>query len=266
MVMHKQASSPFRLDGRVAFITGAGSERGIGRAISLVFAAAGARVALVDLDATGAERNAAAVRELGGEAAGFGVDVTDASSVRATVERAEAALGPIDVLVNSAGITRSAPLWETTLEEFDQVMNVNVRGGFVCLQAVMPGMMQRRHGRVIWLSSIAGKQGGGVFGSAHYAASKAAVIGLCHAAARQLGPYGITSNAIAPGLVTTDMVLRAGGEEVATRIRRMVEENTPVRRAANAEDIAYAALFLASDEAAYVNGEIMDLNGGAYLD
>jgi NAD(P)-dependent dehydrogenase (short-subunit alcohol dehydrogenase family) len=257
---------PFRLDGRVAFITGAGSERGIGRQIALVFAAAGACVALVDLDALGAERNAATVRGSGGRAVALGVDVTEPESVSQAVQRIEGELGPIDVLVNSAGITRSTPLWETTLEEFDQVMNVNVRGGFVCLQAVIGGMMQRRRGRIIWLSSIAGKQGGGVFGAAHYAASKAAVIGLCHAAARQLGPYGITSNAIAPGLVTTDMVVRAGGEEVAARIRRLVEENTPVRRAATADDIAYAALFLASDEAGYVNGEIMDLNGGAYFD
>jgi 3-oxoacyl-[acyl-carrier protein] reductase len=127
-------------------------------------------------------------------------------------------------------------------------------------------MMQRRRGRVIWISSIAGKQGGGVFGAAHYAASKAGVIGLCHAAARQLGPYGITSNAIAPGLVTTDLLPRTGGEELAARLRKAVEETTPVRRAATADDIAYAALFLASDEASYVNGEIMDVNGGAYFD
>jgi 3-oxoacyl-[acyl-carrier protein] reductase len=146
------------------------------------------------------------------------------------------------------------------------VLDVNLRGGFVCLQAVLPGMMTRHSGRIIWISSIAGKQGGGVFGSAAYAASKAGVIGLCHAAARQLGPYGITSNAIAPGLVTTDMVSRAGGEELAARLRRLTEENTPVRRPAQADEVAYAALFLASDEAAYVNGEIMDVNGGAYFD
>src|ERR1043165_1371846 len=127
-------------------------------------------------------------------------------------------------------------------------------------------MMQRRRGRIIWISSISGKQGGGVFGSAHYAASKAGVIGLCHAVARQLGPYGITSNAIAPGLVTTDLVGRTGGQELAARLRKMTEETTPVRRAATAEDVAFAALFLASDEASYVNGEVMDVNGGAYFD
>jgi len=256
----------FRLDGKVALITGAGSERGIGRAIANVYGKAGARLALVDLDADGAARNAAELRASAVEAVGRGIDVTDQASVADAVQQIEHQLGPVDILVNSAGITRGTPLWETTLEEFDLVVNVNLRGGFICLQAVLPGLMQRRRGRIIWISSIAGKQGGGVFGSAHYAASKAGVIGLCHAAARQLGPYGITSNAIAPGLVTTDMVGRAGGEELAARLRQLTAENTPVRRPAEADDIAFAALFLASDEAAYVNGEIMDVNGGAYFD
>jgi hypothetical protein len=157
---------PFRLDGRVALITGAGSEHGIGRAIATAFATAGASVGLVDMDAAGAERNAAAL-QTGAEALGCGVDVTHPESVRAAVERVEAALGPVDVLVNCAGITRGTPLWETSLDEFDLVLNVNLRGGFVCLQAVLPGMMQRRQGRIIWMSSIAGKQGGGVFGAAH---------------------------------------------------------------------------------------------------
>lgn len=251
----------------MALITGAGSERGIGYAIAAVYAAAGARVGLVDVDAAGVERNAAALQAGGfNHCLGVGTDVTDPLSVKTSVERIEAALGPVDVLVNSAGITRGTPLWETSLEEFDLVLKVNLRGGFVCLQAVLPGLMQRRYGRIIWISSIAGKQGGGVFGSAHYAASKAGVIGLCHAAARQLGPYGITSNAIAPGLVTTDLLSRSGGVELAARLRKATEDNTPVRRAATAEDIAYAALFLASEEASYVNGEIMDVNGGAYFD
>jgi NAD(P)-dependent dehydrogenase (short-subunit alcohol dehydrogenase family) len=257
---------PFRLDDRVALITGAGSERGIGRATATIFVAAGARVALLDMDAAGAERNAATLGASGAKTIGVGADVNDPSSVRAALDQVEAALGPVDLLVNSAGITRGTPLWETNLEEFDQVMNVNLRGGFVCLQAVLPGMMARKRGRIIWISSIAGKQGGGVFGAAHYAASKAGVIGLCQAAARQLGPYGITSNAIAPGLVTTDLIARAGGDETYARLRQIAEENTPMRRAASAEDVAYAALYLASDEASFVNGEILDVNGGAYFD
>ena len=173
-------------------------------------------MALADQDASGAETNA---RAIGDRALGVHVDVTQPESVAAAVAVVERELGPVDILVNNAGITRSTVLWETSLEEFDQVLAINLRGGFVCLQAVLQGMMARRWGRVVWLSSIAGKQGGGVFGTAHYAASKAGVIGLCQAAARQLGPYGITSNAIAPGLVLTGLLPRTGGTEMAERLR-----------------------------------------------
>jgi 3-oxoacyl-[acyl-carrier protein] reductase len=255
--------SPFRLDGRVAFVTGAGSADGIGQAIASVYAAAGAAVALADQDTAGAEQNA---RAIGDRALGVHVDVTQPGSVAAAVAVVERELGPVDILVNNAGITRSTVLWETSLAEFDQVLAINLRGGFVCLQAVLAGMMTRRWGRVIWLSSIAGKQGGGVFGTAHYAASKAGVIGLCQAAARQLGPYGITSNAIAPGMVLTGLLPRTGGAEMAERLRQDVERNTPLRRVATTRDIANAALFLASDAASYITGEIMDVNGGAYFD
>jgi NAD(P)-dependent dehydrogenase (short-subunit alcohol dehydrogenase family) len=258
-----ESANPFRLDGRVALVTGAGSADGIGQAIARAYAAAGAAVALADQDGPGAQANA---RSIGDRALGLELDVSAPASVATGVAQVELALGPIDILVNNAGITRSTPLWETSLEEYDQMMAINLRGGFICAQAVLKGMMARRWGRLIWMSSIAGKQGGGVFGTAAYAASKAGVIGLCQAAARQLGPYGVTSNAIAPGLVLTGLLPRTGGAELAARLRHEVEQNAPLRRAATPADIAHAALFLASDAASYITGEIVDVNGGAYFD
>jgi NAD(P)-dependent dehydrogenase (short-subunit alcohol dehydrogenase family) len=256
-------ASPFRLDGRVALVTGAGSERGIGRAVAGVLHAAGARVAVADADAEGARRNAA---DLGEGALGMAVDVLDEASVAACAAEVRGKLGGVTVLVNAAGITRSRPVWEITLEEYDRVMDVNVRGGLLCMNAVVSDMRAAGWGRLIWISSISGKQGGGIFGSAHYAASKAAVIGLCQAAARELGPFGITSNAIAPGLVLTGIVARASSPEREAEIARRVAETVPARRVGRPEDVAYAALYLASEEAGYVTGEVLDVNGGAYFD
>jgi 3-oxoacyl-[acyl-carrier protein] reductase len=252
----------FRLDGRVAVITGAGSATGLGNAIAVAFAEAGCAVALGDVDAAGAERNATALTS----AIGLHMDVTDEASVEQAVKEVEARLGPVDILVNNAGITSATQLWDLTVEEFDRLMAINLRGGFLCLQAVLPGMMSRRYGRLIWISSISGKQGGGVFGRSHYAASKAGIIGLCQGAARELGPYQITSNAIAPGLVLTGLVAKTGGVEAEQRLDARNRELVPLGRSAKPEDIAAAALFLASDEAAYVTGEVMDVNGGLYFD
>jgi NAD(P)-dependent dehydrogenase (short-subunit alcohol dehydrogenase family) len=188
--------------------------------------------------------------------------VSDERSVREAAGEA----GPIDILVNNAGITQRKPLWELTTEEFDRMLAINLRGGFLCLRAVMGGMMERRWGRLIWLSSVAGKQGGGIVGTAHYAASKAGVIGLCQAAARELGPYGITSNAIAPGFIVTGIAARAIGAEGEQELDRSVSASAPARRSGRPEDIASAAVYLASEEAGYVTGEVMDVNGGIYFD
>ena len=259
-------SGASRLDGQAALITGAGSERDIGREIGLAYAAAGASVGLADMDEGGVRAAARAVQAAGGAATPLYMDATDPGSVSAAVAAFGREVGAVDILVNSADISRSTPIWEIGLEEFDLIMGINVRGGFLCLKAVLPAMMRQRRGRIVWLSSVAGKQGGGVLGSSHYATSKAAVIGLCQAAARELGPYGITSNAIAPGFVDTGVVARSSSQEVEDQVRVSVAGSTPLRRVATVKDIACAALYLASDAAAYVTGEILDVNGGSYFD
>jgi 3-oxoacyl-[acyl-carrier protein] reductase len=257
-------TEPFRLDGRVALVTGAGSDRGIGREVARSFTRAGARVALADLDGAGARHNA---EELGADAIGLAMDVTDAASVHEGVAEVRERLGPVDVLVCAAGISRSTPIWEIGMDEFDHVMAVNVRGTFACLRAVLGDMRERGWGRVIMLGSQAGKQGGGVFGAAHYACSKAALRGLCQGAARELGPFGVTCNVIAPGLIDTDIIVVGGATpELKDQILERVSATAPARRVGRPGDIAAAALYLASNEAGYVTGEVLDVNGGAYFD
>ncbi|HKW73016.1 MAG TPA: SDR family NAD(P)-dependent oxidoreductase [Candidatus Dormibacteraeota bacterium] len=247
------------LAGRVALVTGAGSKTGLGNAIARALAAAGAEVVLADIDVDGATRNAA---EIGAASRAIFMDVTDEGSVEAAVQE----IGPVDILVNNAGVTQRVPIWELSIDDFDRLLSINLRGGFLCLRAVVAGMMARRWGRIIWISSVAGKQGGGIIGTAHYAASKAGIIGLCQAAARELGPYGITSNAIAPGFILTGIATKALDADQEAAIDRTISATAAVRRSGIPEDVAGAALFLASTEASYVTGEVIDVNGGIYFD
>ncbi|MDP8921804.1 MAG: SDR family oxidoreductase [Chloroflexota bacterium] len=255
-----------RLDGRVALVTGAGSTRGLGRAIAVRLASAGAQLVVGDLDEAGVRETAAMCEQDGPAALALRMDVTDETSVGAAFAAAIERYGRVDVLVNNAGISESTSAWEIDVPAFDRMLAVNLRGGFLCARAAMPGMMDRRWGRLIWISSVAGKTGGGFFGSAHYAASKAGVIGLCQGLARQLGQYGITSNAVAPGLIDTEIASRVVGEETWAAVRERVLPSVPVGRIGSAGDIAAAVHFLASEAASYVNGEIMDVNGGVYFD
>ena len=255
-----------RLDGRVALVTGAGSERGIGRAIARRLTRAGAQLVVTDVDGEGVRRTAELCEEDGLTALPLELDVTDEQAVDAAFAESRRQFGRVDIVVNNAGISEPTPAWEITVPQFDRMIAIHIRGGFLCARAAIGGMMERRWGRLIWLSSVAGKQGGGVFGSVHYAAAKAGVIGLCQGFARQLGPYGITSNAIAPGLIDTDIVARTiSAPEYVTFVERVAGQ-LPARRAGRPEDIAAAIHFLSSDAASYITGEILDVNGGLYFD
>ena len=238
-----------RIDGRVAVITG--GARGIGAETARVFREAGATVVTWDV----------------GDGADQRVDVTDGPAVEAAVAATVAKLGGIDILVNNAGILRDGQLVKLKdgevvgrMEEaqFDAVISVNLKGVFLCGQAVAPVMIKKGRGRILNASSVVGLYGN--FGQSNYVATKAGVIGLTKVWARELGPKGITVNAVAPGFIATEMV-----KQMPERILKSMVERTPVRRMGQPRDVANAYLFLASDEASFINGAVLSVDGGVVV-
>lgn len=253
------AALNFTLNGRTALVTGAA--RGIGHAIAMALGQAGARVGVCDLDAEAAEAAAARLREVGIEAVGVGADVADEAQVQAMVGQVQAMLGGVDILVNNAGIVSTGPLLEVTTAEWNRVMAIDLNSVFFCAKAVLPGMMARQSGRIINIASVAGKRGGGLLGNSCYAAAKGAVIALTKGLAREAGPYAITVNAVSPALTDTEMT-----SALAPQARAEVLAQMPLGRAGTPRDIAAAVCFLASREAGFVTGEIMDVDGGFMRD
>ena len=245
-----------RLQDRVAIITGGG--RGIGRTTALLFAQEGARIVVADVDEVGGQETVAAIEDRGGEAVFVATDVADADQTRALAEAAVDAFGQVDILVNNAGITRDATLKKMDEEAFDLVVDVNLKGVFNCTKAVLPYMKESPHGRILNAASVVGLYGN--FGQTNYVASKSGVIGMTKTWARELGREGITVNAVAPGFVETTMV-----ETVPDKVMAMLKEKTPLRRLGRPEDIANAYLFLASDEAAFITGTVLSVDGGLVL-
>lgn len=247
------------LAGRTAIITGAASPRGIGLAIARLFAEHGARVAILDLDAAGCAEAAAG---LPGEGhVGLACDVTDRARGLAVVDELLGRWGRIDVLVNNAGITQPLRLLEIRPEDYEAVLDVNLRGTLYMSQAVVPQMRARRSGSIINISSVSAQRGGGVFGGPHYAAAKAGVLGLTKAMARELAPDGIRVNAICPGFIATDIT---AGRLAPERLSAILA-GIPMGRAGEARDVAGCALFLASDLSAYCTGIELDVNGGLLI-
>jgi NAD(P)-dependent dehydrogenase (short-subunit alcohol dehydrogenase family) len=244
---------------RTAIVTGAGS--GIGRAIAQRLAEDGHAVAILDLDAAAAEAIVGELRQKGYEAMAPGrVDVSDRAQVDEAVERVRDALGPVLVLVNNAGFAGFTPFLKITDEEWDRILAVNLSGPFYCTQAVLPDMIDAGWGRIVNISSSSA-QGGQQY-MAHYVSSKAGLIGLTKALALEFGPKGITVNTIPPGFVDTPM-LRASEERglLGGSVDR-IAETTPVRRPGRPDDIAAACAFLVSDDAAYITGQVIGVNGG----
>ncbi|HLK94538.1 MAG TPA: 3-oxoacyl-ACP reductase FabG [Nocardioidaceae bacterium] len=245
--------------GRVAVVTG--GARGIGAATAARLAGEGAAVALLDLDEGQAAATAAG---LGPTAIGLGCDVTDASSVEAAVGRVLAALGRLDVLVNNAGITRDNLLFKMPVDDWDAVIDVHLRGAFLMTRAAQAPMVEQRYGRIISLSSVSAL---GNRGQANYSAAKMGLQGLTRTLALELGPFGITANAVAPGFVVsemTDATARRLGISTG-QLREQTAAVTPVRRVGHPDDIASAICFLAGEEAGFVTGQTLYVDGGRRL-
>jgi 3-oxoacyl-[acyl-carrier protein] reductase len=245
-----------RLSGKVAIITGAG--QGIGAATALKFATEGATVAVCDMNADAVSSVVEACREAGATCVGFTVNVTNRESVVDMVGKVLHQFGRIDVLVNNAGITRDARLQKMTLSQFDDVIDVNLRGVFHVAQAVADCMVEQGSGVILNASSVVGIHGN--YGQTNYAAAKFGVIGFTKTWSRELGPKGVRVNAVAPGFIDTP-ILSTVPDDVLTKMR----EQVPLRRLGKPEEIANVYAFLASDEASYINGAVIEVSGGMTL-
>jgi len=243
------------LTGRVALVTGA--SRGIGRAIALRLAQAGAFV-VAAARADNAAETAAAIAAAGGKAEAVSLDVNDQESVKAFVSGAVERHGRVDILVNNAGITRDTLLLRMKREDWDAVLQTNLTAAFACSQAVLKPMLKQQGGRIVNITSVVGQAGQA--GQVNYAASKAGLIGFTKALAQEVASRNITVNAVAPGLIESDMTRALPAEAQAALLARV-----PLKRAGAAEDVAHAVCFLASDEASYITGHVLAVNGGMYM-
>ena len=246
----------FELDGKCAVVTGAA--RGLGQAIAVKLAAAGADVALCDLQVAWLEDSAAQVRALGRRAEVYGVNVADGESVAAGVKAIESDFGAIDVLVNNAGITKDGLLMRMSEADWDAVLDVNLKGTFLCTKAVMRGMMKQRAGSIVNIASVIGLMGNA--GQANYAASKGGVISFSKSVAKEVASRNVRCNAVAPGFIRTAMT-DALEEDVQAKMKELI----PLARFGEPAYVAHVVLFLASDASAYVTGQALSTCGGMVM-
>jgi NAD(P)-dependent dehydrogenase (short-subunit alcohol dehydrogenase family) len=246
------------LDSKVVIVTGAASPRGIGKATAQALAAQGARVVILDLKKEDAEN---AARDLGEEHLGLACDVTDKQACIAAANAVIEKYGRVDGLINNAGITQPLKTMDIEADNFDAVVDVNLRGTLYMSQAVIPQMRKQKSGSIVCMSSVSAQRGGGIFGGPHYSAAKAGVLGLARAMARELGADNIRVNSITPGLIQTDIT----GDKLTPEIRTDIIKGIPLGRLGDATDVANACLFLASELSAYLTGITLDVNGGMLI-
>jgi NAD(P)-dependent dehydrogenase (short-subunit alcohol dehydrogenase family) len=246
------------LSGKIAVVTGAG--RGLGSAIAEVLADRGAHVILNDRTLEPAREAAESIRGQGGNASPIAFDVADATQVEDAFRQILRDHGRVDILINNAGIGDFVSFPEISSEKWDRMINIHLKGSFNCCQAVLAGMKAQKYGKIVNVSSVAGKRGDFI-GNAHYTAAKAGIIGLTKSLALYAAPFGINVNAIAPGLVATELSDEMSSEMKATTISRI-----PAGRLGRPDEIARAAAFLVSEDASYIFGETLSVNGGSYMD
>ncbi len=244
------------LQDKVALVTGA--TRGIGRGVALALAAQGAHLVIVGTSEEKAAAFAAELEQAGTQALGVGADVSVAKDVERLVDSAKKRFGKIDILVNNAGITRDGLMLRMKDEDWDSVLDINLKGAFLCTRAVARLMTRQRNGRIINISSVVGQMGNA--GQANYCASKAGLHGLTKSNARELAKRQITVNAVAPGFILTDMT-----EALSEQQRNELTTQVPLERLGHVDDISAAVVFLASDQAGYITGQIIGVNGGMYM-
>ncbi len=246
-----------KLSGKVAVVTGSG--RGIGAAIAKELARAGAKVVVnYSRSADTAMSVVAAIEAAGGEAIAVQADVADAAQVEALMTAARAAYGSIDILVNNAGITRDRLLIRMTEEDWDSVLDTNLKGAFLCVKAVASQLLKQRSGVIVNVGSVNGLVGAA--GQANYSAAKAGLVGLTKALAKEMGPRGVRVNAVAPGFIETDMT-----ESLKAEFKEAVVKQIPLGRLGAPEDVARVVAFLCSDDAAYIQGEVISIDGGLFM-
>jgi len=254
MRLFQEWRARMRLKNKVAVVTGGG--RGIGKAICQVLSREGSTVVVADVDIESARKVSGELSKLGQRSLAIEVDVSSSQQVSEMIKCVIQELGTVDILVNNAGIRGMGKIEEMSEEDWDRVIAVNLKGTFLCSKAVIPAMRKKKTGRIINIASVAGKTGG-VIAGANYAVSKAGIICLTKSLAKELAPYGITVNAIAPGMIKTHMT-----EDFPENISQLI----PLGKKGLAQDVANAVLFLASSDADYITGEILDVNGGMFMD